>query len=66
VPRRELHMLTIELARAYAGTERALSRDLNALTAMGLVERVRGARWRTREVQILAFRPLRRSPCPLE
>jgi DNA-binding transcriptional ArsR family regulator len=59
IPRRELPALTPELARAYAGTERTLSRDLNALKGMGLIERVREG-WKTRHEVILAFLPVRR------
>jgi len=37
-----MRRLSIDLAEAYAGgTERMLSRDLNALEALGLIERVR-------------------------
>lgn len=59
VPRREIPRLSLELAEAYLGTQRTLSRDLNALERMGLVERTRPG-WRARKEQILAFRPLRR------
>lgn len=44
---------------AYAGTERMLSRDLNALAAMGLIENVGRGVWRPRREQILGFRPVR-------
>jgi cell filamentation protein, protein adenylyltransferase len=52
--------MTPELAEAYRGTERTLSRDLNALVGMGLVRRVRGGYVPERQ-QILAFQPLRRT-----
>lgn len=58
IPRRQLTQMTPELARAYDGTERTLSRDLNALVRMGLIERVRGGYVPRRE-QLKAFRPLR-------
>lgn len=57
--RRQLTQLTPELSRAYDGTERTLSRDLNALVGMGLIQRVRGGYVPRRE-QLLAFQPLRR------
>jgi Fic family protein len=60
VPRREIARLSPELAVAYAGTERMLSRDLNALAAMGLVEPAGHGRWQAQRWKILAFRPLRR------
>jgi hypothetical protein len=50
----------VELAVAYAGTERMLSRDLNALEALGLIESIGRGFWRAKREQILAFRPLRR------
>jgi hypothetical protein len=59
VPRHQLPLLTPHLAQAYAGTERTLSRDLNALRRIGLIERVPGG-WRPRREVILAFLPLRR------
>jgi Fic family protein len=59
VPRRQLTQMTPDLAVAYEGTERTLSRDLNALVAMGLIERVRGG-YRPRRSQLLAFKPVRR------
>lgn len=58
--RRDIRRLSPRLATAYAGTQRMLSRDLNALEALGLVEQVRHGLWRARKEQILAFRPLRR------
>jgi len=60
VPRREIPRLSPDLFIAYAGTQRMLSRDLNALEAMGLVEQAGRGFWRARREQILAFRPLRR------
>jgi Fic family protein len=60
VSRRQLAGLTPELERAYFGTERMLSRDLNALESLGLIEQSRHGFWRLRREQILAFRPLRR------
>ena len=60
VPRREIPRLSPDLAIAYAGTERMLSRDLNSLEAMGLIEQAGHGFWRARPEQILAFRPLRR------
>jgi cell filamentation protein, protein adenylyltransferase len=59
VPRKELSRMSPELYEAYLGTERTLSRDLNGLVGMGLIERVR-AGWQPRREQILAFQPLRR------
>ena len=59
VPRRDLPRMTVELFAAYQGTERTLSRDLNALEKLGLIERVRSG-WRPRRDQILAFRSPRR------
>lgn len=62
VPRMQLPLLAPELFAAYSGTERMLSRDLNALRSLGLIERV-PAGWRPRREQILAFLPIRR-PAP--
>jgi DNA-binding transcriptional ArsR family regulator len=59
IPRKELPALTPHLAQAYAGTERTLSRDLNALRDLELIERVPGG-WKPRRELILAFLPLRR------
>jgi Fic family protein len=59
IPRSRLPMLTPHLAQAYAGTERTLSRDLNALKSMGLIERV-PAGWKPKRELILAFLPVRR------
>lgn len=60
VARRDIPRLTPELTIAYAGTERMLSRDINALEAMGLIEQAGRGYWRPQREQILAFRPLRR------
>ena len=60
VPRMQLPGLTPELFAAYSGTERMLSRDLNALRSLGLIERV-PAGWRPTREQILAFLPIRRT-----
>jgi hypothetical protein len=62
VPRRDLPGLDPDLVVAYAGTKRMLSRDLNALENMGLIENAGRGLWRVRHEQILAFQPLRRSP----
>ena len=59
VQRRELVRMTPELFEAYLGTERTLSRDLNALERLGLISRVR-AGWIPEREQIMAFQPLRR------
>lgn len=64
VPRRDIPRLSPDLAFAYAGTQRMLSRDLNALEAMGLIEQAGRGFWRARREQILAFRPLRREEMP--
>ena len=37
-----------------------LSRDINVLEAMGLIEQAARGFWRPKREQILAFRPLRR------
>lgn len=60
VARRDIPALDVTLALAYDGTERMLSRDLNALQTLGLIESVGHGRWRARREQILAFRPVRR------
>lgn len=60
VARRDIPRLSAELAVAYAGTQRMLSRDLNALETMGLIEQAGRGYWRVRREQVLAFRPLRR------
>ncbi len=59
LPRRELVRMTPELFEAYLGTERTLSRDLNALEALGLIGRSRRG-WEPLREQIMGFRPLRR------
>ena len=60
VARRDIAGLSPELTIAYAGTERMLGRDLNALASMNLIEQERRGLWRAKREQILAFRPLRR------
>lgn len=60
VARREIPLLSVALERAYAGTQRMLSRDLNTLEAMGLIEQARHGWWRARRERILGLRPLRR------
>lgn len=60
VARRDIPGLHPELTLAYADTERMLSRDLNALEGMGLLEQASRGHWRARREQIRAFRPLRR------
>lgn len=59
VARRDIPSLSVELGVAYAGTERMLSRDLNALASLGLIESAGRGLWRAKREQILAFRPLR-------
>jgi len=59
VLRRDVPRMTPELSEAYRNTQRMLSRDLNALEAVGLIERTRRG-WRASKEQLLAFRPLRR------
>jgi Fic family protein len=59
IPRMHLPRLAPELTAAYAGTERMLSRDLNALRSMNLIERVPEG-WQPKRHQILAFLPIRR------
>lgn len=58
--RRDLVRMTPDLSDAYRGTERTLTRDLNALENLGLIARVRGG-WVPQREQILAFQPLRRT-----
>jgi Fic family protein len=57
----QLRRLTPKLADRYAGkTQKALTRDLNAVEKMGLVERDRRKRWvRAKKRIILAFLPAR-------
>ena len=59
VPRSALPRLSPELAEAYHGTERTLSRDINALRGLGLIERLPQG-WSPRRDVILAFLPVRR------
>lgn len=58
--RRELVRMTPELFEAYRDTERTLTRDLNALEALGLIRRGREG-WTPFREQIMAFQPLRRT-----
>jgi hypothetical protein len=59
VPLSKILSLTPEIALEYAGkTPRTLARDINALLAMGLIERQRGQVWAKRDL-ILAFLPWR-------
>jgi Fic family protein len=60
IARRDIPALSPRLGAAYAGTQRMLSRDLNALERLGLIERAGHGFWRARREQILAFCPLRR------
>lgn len=60
VARREIPRLSTMLSDAYSGTERMLSRDLNALQGMGLIVQEGRGYWRARREQVVAFRPLRR------
>jgi len=60
VARRDIPGLRPTLTVAYSGTQRMLSRDLNALEKAGLVEQTGRGLWRARRDRILAFRPLRR------
>ena len=64
VMRRDIPSMSPKLAVAYAGTQRMLSRDLNALEALGLIETVGRGLWRAKREQIVAFRPLRRYDTP--
>jgi Fic family protein len=57
--RGDLVRMSPELYEAYLGTERTLSRDLNALERMGLIHRVPGG-WEPHRDQIFAFLPVRR------
>lgn len=59
VARRDIPALSPLLAVAYAGTQRMLSRDLNALQELGLIEPAGHGSWQVRRLQILGFRPLR-------
>lgn len=60
VARRDIPSLSVDLAVAYAGTQRMLSRDLNALASLGLIESIGRGHWRAKREQVVAFRPLRR------
>jgi Uncharacterized conserved protein len=60
VPRRDIPSLDPALAHAYSDTQRMLSRDLNALEHMGLIEAAARGRWRARKERVLAFRSVRR------
>jgi len=60
IARRDIPSLSPELGIAYSGTQRMLSRDLNALERLGLIEPAGRGFWRARREQVLAFRPLRR------
>lgn len=58
--RSEIARLSIELALAYGGkTEKSLTRDLNALSRLGLVESPSRGRWRARTEVVLGFLPRR-------
>ena len=59
IARRDIPALTPTLTLAYSGTQRMLSRDLNTLERLGLIEQAGHGLWRARQEQILAFRPLR-------
>lgn len=57
----QLRRLSTELVELYVGkTAKTVTRDVNALIQMGLVERRRGGTIRTCQEQIIAFRPRRR------
>lgn len=57
VPKSELRQLSPKVAESYAGkTVKTLSRDLNALRKMGLVEQAPDG-WRARTETVLAFLP---------
>jgi DeoR/GlpR family transcriptional regulator of sugar metabolism len=62
VPRGDLRSLSARVTREYAGrTDKTLTRDLNALREMGLVQRVDGGYVVNRDA-VLAFLPARTSP----
>lgn len=62
VPRDQIRSVSPRIAEAYGGkTGRTVSRDLNALVRMGLIERVPEG-FRPKTDAILAFLPLRRPP----
>jgi len=60
VARRDIPSLSPLLTIAYSGTQKMLSRDLNAVERLGLIEQAGHGYWRAKQEQILAFRPLRR------
>jgi Fic family protein len=63
VPRAELSRVSPEVASLYARkTAKTLSRDINALIEMGLIEWREGVGYRAKMETILAFLPLRRQP----
>ena len=55
--RKELTRLTPDLAAAYLGTERTLSRDLLRLSKLGLIRHVERGQWIANMSLIDAFRP---------
>lgn len=58
----QLRRLTTELVELYLGkTGKTVTRDVNALIAMGLVERRKPGRIHALQEQIIAFRPRRRA-----
>jgi Fic family protein len=59
IARRDIPSLDPLLGAAYSGTQRMLSRDLNALEEAGLIEQAGHGYWEVARGQILAFRPLR-------
>lgn len=60
VNRSEIARLSIELAHAYGGkTDKSLSRDLNGLSRLGLVESPSRGHWRARTELVLGFLPRR-------
>lgn len=64
VARRDIPRLSPDLTIAYAGTQRMLTRDLNALERVGLIEQARRGFWRAQREQVMAFHPLRREEPP--
>jgi len=63
VPRADLPRVSPEVASLYARkTAKTLSRDINALIGMGLMEWQEGGGYRAKKETILAFLPLRRRP----
>lgn len=62
VPKRELTKISVKVATAYANkTAKTLSRDINTLKKMGLIEVIPGAGVRAKTETILAFLPRRAS-----